>query len=143
MRNAVCARALGLAALLLLASACTSNAGREALGSLKSGTLSSKYHSGFWADEARKQTALWKEAQQLCRAEAARPTPNCRVVFAVYVTVPINAGPQREDLSDPLKAWILGGTRELGLPTPESMPPPTKGFGPESQRPRPWPVPGK
>ena len=59
------------------------------------------------------------------------------------VTVPINAGPQREDLSDPLKAWILGGTRELGLPTPESMPPPTKGFGPESQKPRPWPVPGK
>ncbi len=143
MRNAVCARALGLAALVLLASACTSNAGREALGSLKSGTLSSKYHSGFWADEARKQTALWKEAQQLCRAQAASPTPNCRVVFAVHVTVPINAGPQREDLSDPLKAWILGGTRELGLPTPESMPPPTKGFGPESQKPRPWPVPGK
>src|SRR5256884_8801026 len=107
----MCIRVPSLAALVFLA-ACSGNAAREALGSLKSGTLSSKYHSGFWADEARKQTALWKEAQQLCRAQAARPTPNCRVVFAVYVTVPINAGPQREDLSDPLKAWILSGTRE-------------------------------
>src|SRR2546425_8121497 len=131
MRNAVCARALGLAALLLLASACTSNAGREALGSLKSETLSSKYHSGFWADEAGKQTPLWKEAQQLCKTQDASPTPNCRVVFAVDTTVRIIAVYQDEDLGERLKAWIRGGTGELGLPTSGSMPPPTKGFGPE------------
>jgi len=143
MRNAVCARALGLAALLLLASACTSNAGREALGSLKSGTLSSKYHSGFWADEAGQQTALWKEAQQACKSQEPSPTPNCRVVFAVDTTVRIIAVRQDENFGERLKAWIGSGTRELGLPTSGSMPPPTKGFGPESQKPRPWPVPGK
>jgi len=131
MRNAVYARALGLATLVLLATACTSSAGREALGSLNSGTLSPKYHSGFWADEATKQTALWKEAQRLCRAQAASPTPNCRVVFAVDVTVQIIAVDQSEGLSDPLKAWIRAGTRELGLSTPGSMPQPAKGFGPE------------
>jgi hypothetical protein len=135
MRTAVCARALGLAALVLLAAACTSNTGPEALGSLKSGTLSPKYHSGFWADEAIKQTALWKEAQQLCRAHAAGPTPNCRVVFVVAVTVRSIAVPQREDLDDSQEAWVRAGTRELGLPTPGSMPPRAKGFGPETQDP--------
>jgi hypothetical protein len=124
-------RAVRLCALVLLVTACTSNAGREALASLKAETLSAKYHSGFWAEEAGKQTALWKEAQQLCRAEEVSPTPNCRVVFAVDLTVRIIAVRQGEDLGERLKAWIRGGTRELGLPTSSSMPPPAKGFGPE------------
>jgi hypothetical protein len=127
----VCTRAPRLVALVLLATACTGNASPEALGSLKSETLSPKYHSGFWADEAGKQTALWKEAQQLCGAQEASPTPNCRVVFAVDTTVRIIAVHQDEDLGERLKAWIRGGTRELGLPTSTSMPPPVKGFGPE------------
>jgi len=127
----MCSRALRLVALVLFATACSGNASREALGSLKSETLSPKYHSGFWADEAGKQTALWKEAQQLCRTLEASPTPNCRVVFAVDTTVRIIAVHQDEDLGERLKAWIRGGTRELGLPTSGSMPPPTKGFGPE------------
>ena len=124
-------RALGLAACVVFVTACTGNAAREALDSLKSETLSPKYHSGFWADEAGKQTALWKEAQQLCRAQEASPTPNCRVVYAVDLTVRIIAVHQDEDLGERLKTWIRGGTRELGLPTPGSMPPPIKGFGPE------------
>jgi hypothetical protein len=127
----VCPRAFRLVALILLATACTGSAAREALGSLNSGTLSPRYHSGFWADEAGKQTALWKEAQQLCEAQEVTPTPNCRVVFAVDTTVRIIAAHQDEDLGERLKAWIRDGTRELGLPTSGSMPSPTKGFGPE------------
>jgi hypothetical protein len=127
-------RALRFVALVLLATACTGSAAREALGSLKSEALSPKYQSGFWADEAGKQTALWKEAQQLCRAQQANPTPNCRVVFAVDTTVRIIAVYRDEDLSERLKAWIRGGTRELGLPTSSSMLPPAKGFGPESPK---------
>jgi hypothetical protein len=127
----VCTRALGLVALVFLATACTGNAAREALASLKSETLSPRYHSGFWADEAGKQTALWKDAQQLCNSQEVSPTPNCRVVIAVDTTVRIIAVHQDEDLGERLKAWIRGGTRELGLPTSGSMPPPAKGFGPE------------
>ena len=130
----MCTRASRLVALVLLAAACSGNAGREALGSLKSETLSPKYHSGFWADEVGKQTLLWKEAQQLCKTQDASPTPNCRVVFAVDTTVRIIAVHQDEDLGERLKAWIRGGTRELGLPTSGSMPPPTKGFGPETPK---------
>jgi hypothetical protein len=115
----------------LLATACAGSAGRDALDSLKSDTLSPKYHSGFWANEASEQTALWKHAQELCRAQAATPTPNCRVVFAVDVAVRNIAVHQDEDLDERPKAWIRGGTRELGLPTPGNMPPPTRGFGPE------------
>jgi hypothetical protein len=118
----------------LLATACTDNAGREALGSLKSETLSLKYHSGFWAGEAGKQTDLWKEAQQLCKTQEAPLTQRCRVVFAVDPTVRIIAVHQDEDLGERLKAWIRGGARELGLPTAGSMPPKTKGFGPEPPR---------
>ena len=125
-------RALRFVALILLATACNGNAAREALGSLNSETLSPKYHSGFWADEAGKQTALWKEAQQACKSHEPNPTPNCRVVFAVDTTVRIIAVRQDDDLGERLKAWIRGGTRELGLPTSGSMPPPTKGFGPET-----------
>jgi hypothetical protein len=127
----VCTRALRLVALVLLATACTGNAAPEAVGSLKSGTLSPKYHSGLWADEAGKQTGLWKEAQQLCRAQEASPTPNCRVVFAVDTTVRVIAVHQDEDIGERLKAWIRGGTGELGLSTSSSMPSPAKGFGPE------------
>jgi hypothetical protein len=130
----VCTRALRLVAVVLLATACTGNATREALGSLKSEALSPKYHSGFCADEADKHTAQWKEAQQLCRAQETNPTQNCRVVFAVDTTVRIIAVHQDEDLGEHLKAWMRGGTRELGLPTSSSMPPPAKGFGPEPRR---------
>ncbi len=127
-------RALRLVALILFATACSGNAAREALGSLKSETLSPKYHSGFWADEAGKQTALWKEAQQACKSQELSSTPNCRVVFAVDTTVRIIAVSQDDDLGERLKAWMRGGTRELGLPTSGSMPPPTKGFGPETPK---------
>jgi hypothetical protein len=44
--------------------------------------------------------SLWKEAQQLCRAQEASPTPNCRVVFAVDTTVGIIAVHQGGDLSE-------------------------------------------
>jgi hypothetical protein len=127
----VFARTLRLAALVLLASACTGNAPNEARASLKADALSPKYHSGFWAEEAGKLTTLWKEAQQLCRAQQAGLTPNCRVFLAVDVTVRIIAVHQDEDLGERLKAWIRGGTRELGLPTSGSTPRPAKGFGPE------------
>jgi hypothetical protein len=108
-------RALRLVVLILLATACSRNTAREALGSLKSENLSPKYHSGFWADEAGQQTALWKEAQQACKGQEPSPTPNCRVVFAVDTTVRIIAVRQDEDLGERLKAWIRSGTRELGL----------------------------
>jgi hypothetical protein len=127
-------RALRFVAPILLTTACSGNAAPEALSSLKSGTLSAKYHSGFWADEANKQTALWKEAQQACKSQEPSPTPNCRVVFAVDTTVRIIAVRQDDDLGERLKAWIRGGTRELGLPTSDSMPPPAKGFGPDTPK---------
>jgi hypothetical protein len=130
----VASRTLRFVGLILLATACSGNPAREALGSLKSGTLWPKYHSGFWADEAGKQTPLWKEAQQACRSQELNPTPNCRVVFAVDTTVRIIAVRQDDDLGERLKAWIRGGTRELDLPTSGSMPPPTYGFGPETPK---------
>jgi hypothetical protein len=129
----VATRALRFVALILLATACSGNA-RDALGSLKSETLSPRYHSAFWANEAGKQTALWKEAQQACKSQELSPTPNCRVVFAVDTTVRIIAV-RDDDLGERLKVWIRSSTRELGLPTSDSMPPPTKGFGPETQMP--------
>src|SRR5688572_1712018 len=104
---------------------------REALESLRSDAFSPKYHSGFWAEEASTQTALWKEAAQLCGAQEARAIPNCRVVLAVDLTVRLIAIRQDEELGERLKAWIRGGTRELGLPSAESMPPPPSGFRPE------------
>lgn len=125
------ARALALAAFALFAAACAGGGAREALESLRSDAFSPKYHSGFWAEEASTQTALWKEAAQLCGAQEARPTPNCRVVLAVDLTVRLIAIRQDEDLGERLKAWIRGGTRELGLPSAESMPPPASGFRPE------------
>jgi hypothetical protein len=127
-------RALRVVAVILLATACSGNAAREALGSLKSENLSPKYHSGFWADEAGQQTALWKKAQQACKSQEPSPTPNCRVVFAVDTTVRIIAIRQDDDLGERLKAWIRGGTPELGIRTSGSMPPPTKGFGPETPK---------
>jgi hypothetical protein len=128
------ARALALAAFALSAAACTAGDAREALESLKSDAFSPKYHSGFWAEEASKQTALWKEAAQLCGAQEASPTANCRVVLAVDLTVRLIAIRQEEDLGERLRAWIRGGTRELGLPGSGSMPPITKGFGPDAPR---------
>ena len=127
-------REIRLVVLILLATACSSNAAREAIGSLKSENLSSRYHSGFWADEAGKHTALWKEARRACKRQEPSPTPNCRVVFAVDTTVRIIAVRQDDDLSERLKAWIRGGTRELSLPTSGSMPAPTKGFSPETPK---------
>jgi hypothetical protein len=127
-------RLLGLVALAGLATACIGEGAGEALESLKSGTFSPKYQSGFWASEAEKQTDLWKEAQQLCRAQEATPTPNCRVVAAVDLTVRIIAIREDEDLGERLKTWIRAGTRELGLPTSGSMPPSTRGFGPKPPR---------
>lgn len=129
------ARMLALVALCLLATACTGNAGRDALESLKSGTFSPAYHSGFWAGEADKHTALWQAAHQLCQAQDAAPTPNCRVVLAVDLSARIIAVRQNEeDRGDRLNAWIRGGTRGLGLPSAGSMPPPAAGFGPEPPR---------
>ena len=68
----------------------------------------------------------------MCRSQELSLTPNCRVVFAVDTTVRIIAVRQDDDLGERLKVWIRGGTRELGLPTSGSVPPPTKGFGPET-----------
>src|SRR5512145_915315 len=116
------ARALALAAFALFAAGCAGGGAREALESLRSDAFSPKYHSGFWAEEASRQTAIWKEAVQLCAAQEARPTPNCRVVLAVDLTVRLIAIRQDEDLGARLKAWIRGGTRELGLPSAGSMP---------------------
>jgi hypothetical protein len=126
----VATRTVRFVALILFATACNGNVAPEALGSLKSETLSPKYHSG-WADEAGKKTGLWKEAPQACRSQEPSPTPNCRVVFAVDTAVRIIAVREDDDLGERLKAWIRG-TRELGLPTSDSVPPPTKGFGPET-----------
>jgi hypothetical protein len=128
------ARALALAAFALFGAGCAGCGAREALESLRSDAFSPKYHSGFWAEEASKQTALWKEALQLCGAQETRAKPNCRVVLAVDLTVQLIAIRQDEDLGERLKAWIRGGTRALGLPGSGSMPPATKGFGPDAPR---------
>jgi hypothetical protein len=135
----VATRAPRFVALILLATACNGNAAPEALGSLKSENLSPRYHSAFWADEAGKETTLWREAQQACKSQEPTPTPNCRVVFAVDTTVRIIAVRQDDDPGERLKAWIRGGTRELGLPTSGSMPRPPRASHPKRRRcRRPW-----
>jgi hypothetical protein len=128
------ARLLGLAALAAVLPACSVSGTRDALESLKSDAFSPKYHSGFWAEEASRRSPLWNEAAQICAAQDASPNPNCRVVLAVDLTVRIIAIRQDDDLDERLRAWIQGGTRELGLPTPGSMPAATKGFGPETPK---------
>ena len=124
------ARTIAFVAVAALPLACTGSDARDALASLTADAFSPRYHSGFWAAEASKRTQLWRDADQLCRAQQANSTPNCRVVLAVDLTVQIIAVREGEDLAERLNAWIRGGTRELGLPNSRSMPPAAKGFGP-------------
>ena len=130
MRRSYPARLFLLAAAL---SGCMVETATDALTSLASSRFSAKYHSGFWATEAERKSPLWEEAQSYCRAPEHADAPNCRVVVAVDLTVRVLALGQGEDVNERIKQWIRGGTRELGLPSPDVVPPyvPGKGFGPE------------
>jgi hypothetical protein len=114
-------------------SGCTLDTGADALKSLAASHFSAKYHSGFWAAEAERKSPLWEEAQSYCHAPERTDAPNCRVVVAVDLTVGVLAVRQGEDVSERVRQWIRAGTKELGLPSPDVVPPyvPGKGFGPE------------
>ena len=124
------------AVLVLLAAAlsgCTVDTATDALGSLGASRFSTTYHSGFWAAEAKRKSLLWAKAQSYCRAPEHADAANCRVVVAVDPTVRILTVRQGDDVSERVRQWIRSGTKELGLPSPDVVPPyvPGKGFGPE------------
>jgi len=123
------------ARLFLLAAAlsgCTLDTATDALNSLGASRFSTTYHSGFWAAEAERKSPLWEKAQSYCRAPEHADAPNCRVVVAVDLTVHVFALRQGDDVNERVRQWIRAGTRELGLPSPDVVPPyvPGKGFGP-------------
>ena len=125
-----------LALLLLPAAAlsgCTLDPTTDALESLLASRFSAKYHSGFWAAEAEKKSRLWEKAQSYCGLAEHADAPNCRVVVAVDLTVHVLAVRQSEEVNERIRQWIRGGTKKLGLPSPDAVPPyvPGKGFGPE------------
>ena len=122
--------------LFLLAaglSACTLDPATDAVNSLGASRFSTTYHSGFWAAEAKRKSLLWAKAQSYCRAPEHADAANCRVVLAVDLTVRVRALRQGDDVSERVRQWIRSGTKELGLPSPDVVPPyvPGKGFGPE------------
>ena len=129
MRRSRPARLFLLAAGL---SACTLDPATDAVNSLGASRFSTKHHSGFWAAEAERKSPLWAEAQSYCRAPEHADAPNCRVVVAVDLTVRVLALRQGDDVNERVRQWIRAGTRELGLPSPDVVPPyvPGKGFGP-------------
>jgi len=129
MRRSRGARLFLLAAAL---SGCTLGTATDALNSLGASRFSTKHHSGFWAAEAQRKTALWEKAQSYCRAPEHADAPNCRVVVAVDLTVHVFALRQGDDVNERVRQWIRAGTRELGSPSPDVVPPyaPGKGFGP-------------
>ena len=124
------------ALLLLLAAAlsgCTVDTATDALESLGASRFSMTYHSGFWAAEAKRKSPLWAKAQSYCRAPEHADTANCRVVLTVDLTVRVRTVRHGDDVSERMRQWIRSGTKELGLPSPDVVPPyvPGKGFGPE------------
>ena len=124
------------ARLFLLAGAlsgCTLDSATGALDSLSASRFSTTYHSGVWAAEAKRRSQVWEKAQSYCRAPEHADAPNCRVVVAVDLTVRVLALHQGEDVNERIRQWIRGGTKELGLPSPDVVPPyvPGRGFGPE------------
>src|SRR3989442_10391529 len=127
-------------ALILLPTAalsgCTLDTATDALGSLGASRFSTTYHSGFWAAEAKRKSPLWAKAQSYCRAPEHADTANCRVVLTVDLTVRIVTVRQGDDVSERMRQWIRSGTKELGLPSPDVVPPyvPGNGFGPESPK---------
>ena len=130
MRRSRGARLFLLAAAL---SGCTLGTATDALNSLSASRFSTTYHSGFWAAEAKRKSLLWAKAQSYCRAPEHADAANCRVVVAVDPTVRILTVRQGDDVSERVRQWIRSGTKELGLPSPDVVPPyvPGKGFGPE------------
>jgi len=130
MRRSHPARLFVIAAAL---SGCTLDPATDALKSLAAPRFSPKYHSGFWAAEAERRSQVWEKAQSYCRAPEHADAPNCRVVVAVDLTVRVLALHQGEDVNERIRQWIRGGTKELGLPSPDVVPPyvPGRGFGPE------------
>ncbi len=124
-------------ALLLLPptalSGCTLHSTTDALKSLSASRVSAKYHSGFWAAEDERKSQLWEKARSYCDLAEHADAPNCRVVVAVDLTVRVRALRQGEDVNERVGQWIRGGTKELGPPSPDAVPPfvPGKGFGPE------------
>ncbi len=90
---------------------------------------SPRYHSGFWADEAAKQSVLWTRTQTYCRVPDNEDRPNCRIVVAVDVTVRILAVRPGEDLNERVRQWVRGGTKELGLERAGTVPPYVPGGG--------------
>lgn len=127
-----------LAPLLMLAG-CARDPSAEALESLSAPTASSRYHSGFWAAEASKQSPLWTKAQSYCRVPDHEDRPNCRIVVAVDVTVRILAVRPDDDLNERVRQWVRDGTQELGLERPGAVPPyvPGRGFAEPPRMPAP------
>ncbi len=104
---------LGLLALGTLAT-CTGPATPDAaLDSLREKSFSPKYHSGFWADEARKGSPLWAKAQAYCRVPENVQAANCRIVLAVNLAVRIVPVSPSDDTAAQEGAWIRRGAEHL------------------------------
>src|SRR5437870_9173595 len=133
-RRRIMTRSRGARLFLLAAalSGCTLDTATDALKSLAASRFSTKYHSGFWVGEAERKSPLWEKAQSYCRAPEHADAPNWIVVVAVDLTVHVFALRQGDDVNERVKQWIRAGTRELGFPSPDVVPPyvPGKGFGP-------------
>src|SRR5262245_57557943 len=115
---------------------CARDPATEALESLSASAPSPRYHSGFWADEAAKQSSLWTRAQTYCRVPDNEDRPNCRIVVAVDVTVRVLAVRPGDDLNERVRQWVRGGTKELGLDKAGAVPPyvPGRGFARSEER---------
>lgn len=121
-------RALSMLLLGLLAlGGCTRDPSAQAMESLSASTFSPKYHSGFWSAEAEQKSPLWTKAQTYCQAPDHADRPNCRVVVAVDVTIRVITIRPGEDMSERIRQWIRGGSKELGPEFPRHVP--GTGFG--------------
>ena len=105
----------GLALLVLCAlAACTGPPSPDAaLDSLRDKSFSPKYHSGFWADEAKKGSPLWAKAQEFCRLPENAQNTNCRIVLAVDLTVRIVPVSPPDDTEGREHTWIRKGAEHL------------------------------
>ena len=112
-----CGVLLALVALPSLAG-CARDPSAEALESLSASAASPRYHSGFWAAEAAKQSPLWTKAQTYCRVPDHEGRPNCRIVVAVDVTVRILAVRPDDDLNERVRHGSVAAPESSASPRP-------------------------
>ncbi len=100
--------------VLCVLAACTGPTSPDAaLDSLRDKSFSPTYHSGFWADEAKKGSPLWAKAQEFCHLPENVQGANCRIIVAVDLTVRIVPVSPTEDTEERERTWIRKGAEHL------------------------------